>query len=192
MERDLAKDLDPRASTDPSFGLPEHIVVGTRASRRPVQASKELYQFFEQEGLSEEQLAKLDEAISEYQGMPGALIPVLQRGQEIVGYLPPIVQQHIAKGLGVPESEVFSVVTFYSFFTMIPRGKHTIRVCLGTACYVRGGQRIVQKLQHELGVNIGSTTKDRLFTLETVRCLGCCSLAPVMLVGQNVHLQLDS
>lgn len=191
MERNLNENRDAHVSADALAGFPEHLMPGPRLRRWPVQTSKELRQFFEQEELSEEQLARLNEAISEQQGMPGALIPVLQRAQEIVGYLPSVVQQHISKGLGVPESEVFSVVTFYSFFTMVPRGKYMIRVCLGTACYVRGGQRIVQKLQQELGVRIGSTTEDRLFTLETVRCIGCCSLAPVMLVGQDVHLQLD-
>lgn len=191
MERNLNENRDAHVSADALAGFPEHLMPGPRLRRWPVQTSKELRQFFEQEELSEEQLARLNEAISEQQGMPGALIPVLQRAQEIVGYLPSVVQQHISKGLGVPESEVFSVVTFYSFFTMVPRGKYTIRVCLGTACYVRGGQRIVQKLQQELRVRIGSTTEDRLFTLETVRCIGCCSLAPVMLVGQDVHLQLD-
>lgn len=192
MERNLSEDRDARLSTGTMVGFPDHLVVGHRVYRWPVQTSKELRQFFEEEGLSEGKLARLNEAVSQHQGMPGALIPVLQCAQDIAGYLPPVLQQHIAKGLGVPESEVFGVVTFYSFFTMIPRGKHTIRVCLGTACYVRGGQRIVQRLQQELGVDIGCTTQDRLFTLETVRCVGCCSLAPVMLVGQDVHLQLDS
>lgn len=192
MDKNLSQNPDARASVDTLVGFPEGLLVGPTMRRRPVQTSKELHRFFEEEGLSEEQLAGLNEAISEHQGAPGALIPVLQSAQDIVGYLPVVVQQHIAKGLDVPESEVFGVVTFYSFFTMVPRGKYTIRVCLGTACYVRGGQRIVQKLQQELGVQIGLTTRDRLFTLETVRCLGCCSLAPVMLVGQDVHLQLDS
>jgi len=192
MDSNLSGNPDEGASRDVMAGLPEGVVLGQAVRRRPLQVSKELRRFFEEEGLGEEQLAKLNQVIMEHQGTSGALIPVLQAAQEIVGYLPVVVQQHIAKGLDVPESEVFGVVTFYSFFTMIPRGKFTIRVCLGTACYVRGGQRIAQKLQQQLGVQIGETTRDRRFTLETVRCLGCCSLAPVMLVGHDVHLQLDS
>ena len=151
---------------------------------------KELERFFEQEGLSKESLEELGEVIAQYRTKPGPLIPVLHRAQQIVGYLPPVVQQYVAAGLGISPTEVYSVVTFYSFFTMIPRGRHTVRVCLGTACYLAGAGRLVQRLENELGVPVGQTTKDRRFTLETVRCVGCCSLAPVILIGKDVHQQL--
>jgi NADH-quinone oxidoreductase subunit E/NADP-reducing hydrogenase subunit HndA len=97
------------------------------------------------------------------------------------------VQKKIASGLNLPLSRVYGVVTFYSFFTMTPRGKHTVRVCLGTACYVRGGKAIYEKLEKEFGITEGETTPDRMFTLETVRCLGACGLGPVVVVDEDVH-----
>jgi NADH-quinone oxidoreductase subunit E/NADP-reducing hydrogenase subunit HndA len=100
------------------------------------------------------------------------------------------ILQIIAKGLNLPLSRVYGVVTFYSFFTMTPRGKHTMRVCLGTACYVRGGKNIYDNVKKELKVEEGETTEDRLFTLETVRCVGACGLGPVIFVGENVHGRL--
>lgn len=154
--------------------------------------SKELEAFLEKEELGSEALEALNQLIAEHRGEPGVLIPVLQKAQPIVGYLPPVVQKHIAAGLNLRPADVASVVTFYSFFSEVPRGRHLIRVCLGTACYVSGGNRIVRYLQRELGVAVGERTKDRRFTLDTVRCLGCCSLAPVMVVGEDVHQQLES
>jgi NADH:ubiquinone oxidoreductase subunit E len=94
--------------------------------------------------------------------------------------------------LNLPLSRVYGVVTFYSFFTMTPRGKHTVRVCLGTACYVRGGKAIAETLQKALGINDGETTPDRMFTLETVRCLGACGLGPVVVVDEDIHGRLKS
>ena len=143
------------------------------------------------EEITKEQWEKIDEIIMNLKDRPGALIPVLQGVQEAVGYLPPEVQKRIAKGLNIPTSEVLSVVTFYSFFTMVPRGKHVIRVCLGTACYVKGGNKILSRIKNELGIQVGETTEDMLYTLEAVRCLGACGLAPVMVVGNNVHGRID-
>ncbi len=137
-----------------------------------------------------EQLAEVDEIIKSHAGKPGSLIPVLEQVQEILGYLPMSVQQRVAKGLNIPVANVYGVVTFYSFFTMVPRGKHNIRVCLGTACYVRGGQRILEALQGLLGIEPGGCTPDRLFSLETVRCLGACGLAPVMVIDEDTHGQM--
>jgi len=137
-----------------------------------------------------EQLAAVDAVIERYKGKPGSLIPVLEDIQEILGYLPKSIQRRVAIGLGIPLSEVYGVVTFYSFFTMVPRGKHTIRVCLGTACYVRGGQRNLQELCHCLKVGPGETTEDRRFSLETVRCLGACGLAPAMVVDGDTYPQV--
>lgn len=129
--------------------------------------------------------AELDRVIREFRHRPGALIPVLQRAQEIVGYLPPVVQKKVARGLNLPDAEVHSVVSFYSFFTMKPRGDHNIRVCLGTACYVRGIEGVVKKIRDTLKIEVGETTDDRKFSLEGVRCLGACGLAPVMVVDQD-------
>ena len=144
-------------------------------------------------GLAEftaEQLAQVDKIIADHRGKPGALIPVLERVQDVCGYLPMEIQSMVAKGLGLPIANVFGVVTFYSFFTMIPRGKHVIRVCLGTACYVRGGQRILDKLVELLKIQPGECTEDRNFSLETVRCLGACGLAPVVVIDEDTHGQV--
>ncbi len=135
-------------------------------------------------------LAKLHELISEYRGQPGALIPVLQQAQELFGYLPREVQEIIAEGLRVPLTEVFGVVTFYSQFTMEPKGKHTIGVCLGTACYVRGAQLVLDEIKQELGIEVGETTADGLFTIDATRCIGACGLAPVITIGKDVYGRL--
>ncbi len=134
-----------------------------------------------------EQVAKLDEIIARFKGKPGGLIPVLEEAQVTLDYLPIAIQERIAKGLNLPLAQVYGVVTFYSFFTMKPRGRHTIRVCLGTACYVRGGKTIAESVVKEYQVTEGETTQDRRFTYETVRCLGACGLAPVIVVDDNVH-----
>jgi len=127
-----------------------------------------------------EELSRVDAIIERYRSKPGSLIPVLEDVQEILGYLPKSVQRKIALGLGIPFSEVYGVVTFYSFFTMVPRGRHTVKCCLGTACYVRGGKKILEKLSTTLGIDPGETTADRPFSLRTVGCLGACGLAPVV------------
>jgi len=134
-----------------------------------------------------EQLAKLNAIIEKHKGKPGGLIPVLEEAQIVLEYLPVSVQKKIARELNLPLSRVYGVVTFYSFFTMTPRGKHTVRVCLGTACYVRGGKAITETVQKEFGIEEGGTTADRMFTLETVRCLGACGLGPVLVVDDEVH-----
>ena len=132
-------------------------------------------------------LARLDEAIAEYRLVPGALIPLLQIAQGLFGYLPEKALRHICAGLNKSYSEVAGVVGFYSFFSTTPRGRHTIRVCLGTACYVRGGKRVLETFKHALGVNVGQTTPNRKFTLEVARCLGACGIAPACLVDTAVH-----
>lgn len=132
-------------------------------------------------------MAELDRVIKEYKNRPGSTIPVLQRAQEIVGYLPPVVQKRIAKGLNISPAEIHSIVSFYSFFTMRPRGDHTIRVCLGTACYVKGVETVLKKIKEVLRIDVGETTGDRKFSLETVRCLGTCGLAPVMVIDDDTY-----
>ena len=132
-------------------------------------------------------LRKLDDIIARNRKKPGSLIPVLQMAQEITGYLPPSILRHIAKGMRMPESEIHGVVSFYSFFTMKPRGKHNIRVCLGTACYVKAAEEIIRNLSEGLQVEVGGMTADKKFSLETVRCLGACGLAPVVVVDKDTH-----
>ncbi|MFZ6016777.1 MAG: NAD(P)H-dependent oxidoreductase subunit E [Nitrospirota bacterium] len=132
-------------------------------------------------------LDELDRAIKEYKKKPGSSIPTLQRAQEIVGYLPPEIQKRISRGLNIPAAEIHSIVSFYAFFTMKPRGKHTIRVCLGTACFVKGIETVLEKIKEVLKIGVGETTEDRIFSLETVRCIGCCGLAPCMMIGQAAH-----
>ena len=139
------------------------------------------------EEFTPEQIAKLDSIIEKYKGKPGGLIPVLEEAQVCLEFLPMPVQTRIAAGLNLPLSRVYGVVTFYSFFTMTPRGKYTVRVCLGTACYVRGGKALAETLEKQFGIKEGETTADRLFTLESVRCLGACGLGPVIVVGEDVH-----
>jgi NADH:ubiquinone oxidoreductase subunit E len=134
-----------------------------------------------------EQLKEMHVIIDRHKGKPGGLIPVLEQVQGVLGFLPVPIQEIIAEELGIPKAQVFGVVTFYSFFTMIPRGKHTCRVCLGTACYVRGGKAIAETLRHTLGISEGETTPDRLFSFESVRCLGACGLGPVVVVDEEVH-----
>jgi NADH:ubiquinone oxidoreductase subunit E len=134
-----------------------------------------------------EQVAKLDKIIAKHRGKPGCLIPVLEEAQVALEYLPVSVQKKVAKELNLPFSRVYGVVTFYSFFTMTPRGRHTVRVCLGTACYVRGGKALAEALRREFGIEEGETTPDRRFTFESVRCLGACGLGPVVVIDEDVH-----
>jgi NADH:ubiquinone oxidoreductase subunit E len=140
-----------------------------------------------EEASEEELLGRLDEAIVQYKDKPGALIPILQLAQGVFGYLPEVALKKIAKDLGKPYSEVAGVVTFYSFFSTVPRGRNLIRVCLGTACYVRGGMQVLQALKNELGIDVGGTTEDREFSLEVARCFGACGLAPVITINDKVH-----
>ncbi len=133
-----------------------------------------------------ELLARLDQVLEEYRDKPGALIPVLQIAQGIFGYLPEKVLKRISLGLNKSYSEVAGVVGFYSFFSTVPRGRHLIRVCLGTACYVRGGKRVLETLKQELGIDVGGTTEDGAFSLEVARCFGACGLAPTMMVDEEV------
>jgi NADH-quinone oxidoreductase subunit E len=142
------------------------------------------------EEFSLEQLDVIDNIISQNRHRPGALIPVLKDVQDITGYVPLSLQQRIATGLNLPFSEVYGVVTFYSFFRQEPIGRHLIKVCMGTACYVRGNKDLVEHLARDLDCKLGGTTEDRRFSLEGVRCLGCCGIAPVITVGEDVHREI--
>ena len=138
-----------------------------------------------------EELEKLDEIVDKYDGLANYIIPALKDAQEMYGYLPLEVQAKLAEGLNVSASHVYGVVTFYSFFTITPRGRHTVRLCLGTACYVKGSKEILEIMTREIGLKVGETSEDGRFTLEAVRCLGACGLAPVMLIGEDTHGNID-
>lgn len=140
---------------------------------------------------SNDQFEELANIIDLYKDTEGNLIQILHIAQEVYGYLPLEVQEYIANALDKPLSEVSGVVTFYSFFSTKPRGEHTIRVCLGTACYVRGGKKIVEALQKKLNVEIGGTTEDGKFTFEVARCIGACGLAPAIMIDDVVYKQVN-
>ncbi|MDI6780623.1 MAG: NADH-quinone oxidoreductase subunit NuoE [bacterium] len=139
------------------------------------------------EVFSSEQLAQIDAIVAKYGAKSNYLIPILKETQEMFGYLPAQLQRHIALGINVPASHIFGVVTFYAFFNTVPRGKYLIKVCTGTACYVKGAMEIITRIESELGIQIGETTEDKRFTLEAVRCVGACGLAPAVLVGEDTH-----
>ncbi len=131
--------------------------------------------------------AKIDAIIAEHSVRPGSTMLILNEIQGQVGHISKPMQNYIAERLHVPLKDIFGVVTFYSFFTMKPRGKHRVAFCLGTACYVGGAEMLIEKAQQIMGVKLGDTTPDRKFTLEPCRCLGACSQAPVVMVDDNVH-----
>jgi NADH-quinone oxidoreductase subunit E/NADP-reducing hydrogenase subunit HndA len=133
-----------------------------------------------------EKYIELESFIQSLETTKGALIEILHRAQDIFGYLPRDVQLYIARKLGVPGAEVFGVVSFYSYFSTKPSGKHTISVCMGTACFVRGADKIIGKFKEKLGIESNETTKDGMFTLKDVRCIGACGLAPVVMVDGKV------
>lgn len=137
-----------------------------------------------------EKMEKLEHILIEHKDMQGALMPVLHETQELFGYIPEEAQKRISEVLNIPLAEIFGVATFYSRFTLNPRGQNTISVCLGTACYVKNAQGVLDRLKEELNVEAGETTKDGKFTLEATRCLGCCGLAPVMMINEDVFGKL--
>ena len=137
-----------------------------------------------------EQEAQLKAVIESKKHIEGSLLQVMQDAQAIYGYLPLEVQQMIAEGMGVSVEEVYGVATFYAQFALSPKGKYTISVCLGTACYVKGSQKVIDRIQEVLGIGPGECTPDGLFSLEACRCLGACGLAPVMTVNDDVYGRL--
>lgn len=128
---------------------------------------------------------RIDEIIARNRSIPGSVITVLRECQDIVGYLPVELIDHISEGLNLSRSEVFGVASFYSLFSMQPKGRYQIKVCMGTACYVKGIKEVMSRVENEFQLKQGGTSEDRRFSLEAVRCLGACGLAPVMVVGQD-------
>ncbi|MGC7872774.1 NADH-quinone oxidoreductase subunit NuoE [Desulfosporosinus sp. SYSU MS00001] len=133
---------------------------------------------------------KLDEIIAKYRSEKGPLIPILQEAQEVYGYLPAHVLKHISKATRIPLSRIYGVVTFYAQFRLTPVGRNLINVCMGTACHVRGGAKVLETLEKELKIKDGATTEDGRFTLEIVACIGACGLAPVISINNEVHGRL--
>lgn len=129
----------------------------------------------------------LQAIIARHKGQPGGLMPVMQEAQDVFGYLPMEVQEAIARGMGKTLSEVYGVATFYSQFSLDKKGENVVSVCLGTACYVKGAQAVLDKIAEYLEIPVGKTTEDGLFTLQATRCLGACGLAPVLTVGAEVY-----
>ncbi len=136
--------------------------------------------------------AKLGKYINELPEKEGALISVLHKAQEIFGYLPKEVQEFVAENLGISLAKVYGVVSFYSYFTMTPKGEHPISVCMGTACYVRGAEKVLKEFNRQLGIATGETTADGKFSIDALRCVGACGLAPVVLVGEKVYGRVEA
>lgn len=134
---------------------------------------------------------QLDEVIHKWKGQPGGLLPVMQQAQSIIGCLDEEAQNYIAVAMDVPVTDIYGIATFYSLFTLEPKGKYSVGLCLGTACYVKGSQLVLDELQKILGgVEVGKTTADGLFTLDATRCIGCCGLAPAMMINGEVYGRL--
>lgn len=143
------------------------------------------------ENLVDPKQIKLDEVIIKYQDENGPLIPILQEAQEVYGYLPADVLKHISKGTRIPLAKIYGVVTFYSQFRLAPVGRNLINVCLGTACHVRGGAKVLDMIEKSTKIKDGETSEDRRYTLEIVACIGACGLAPVMSINGQVYGRLE-
>ena len=137
--------------------------------------------------ITPEEWEKVDQIIAEHKDKSGSLIPVLQQVQEVCGFLPEEVQNRVAEGLNMHPSHVFGVTTFYSFFTLVPRGRNIVRLCMGTACYVKGAEKVLQEFERILDITTGGVTDDRQFSIESLRCVGACGLAPVVMINDKAY-----
>jgi len=137
--------------------------------------------------LPKEKFDELEDYIETIETLKGSLISVLHKAQGIFGFLPMEVQKFVAKKLDIPAAEVFGVVSFYSYFSMIPRGDHVVSVCMGTACFVKGAEDILHEIEADLGIKTGETSADGMFTLKDIRCVGACGLAPVVMIDEKVY-----
>ena len=138
-----------------------------------------------------EAIARVEKICEDFRNDPGELISILHATQNTLGYIPEQVQRVIARQLGISPQKVYGVVTFYSFFSMVPKGKYPVSVCLGTACYVRGSDKVLEEFQRVLGIGVGETTPDGKFSLDCLRCVGACGLAPVATIGEKVYGRLN-
>ncbi|MEJ2157809.1 MAG: NAD(P)H-dependent oxidoreductase subunit E [Desulfobacteraceae bacterium] len=142
--------------------------------------------------ITDEMWSDIDKIIQTNRPIAGSIITALRECQNVVGYLPVELLDYISSGLNLPASEVYGVASFYALFSMTPKGRHTIKLCLGTACYVKGIKEVLNRIENTYQVKEGSTSEDRRFSLEGVRCLGACGLAPVMVIGQDTHGDISS
>jgi NADH:ubiquinone oxidoreductase subunit E len=142
--------------------------------------------------ITDDMWSQIDAVIEKNRTVSGAVITVLRECQNVAGYLPVVLLDYIGQGLNLPPSSVYGVASFYSLFSMVPKGRHTIKMCLGTACYVKGIKEAMSRIENAFQVEAGGTTEDRRFTLEAVRCLGACGLAPVMVVNEDTHGAVSS
>jgi len=140
--------------------------------------------------IKQENREKIEAICQSFNNNPGELINVLHQTQDFLGYLPAEAQEVIAQNLHIPTAKVYGVVSFYSFFSMIPKGKFPVSVCMGTACYVRGAEKVLDEFKQQLGIAVGETSPDGEFSLASLRCVGACGLAPVALIGEKVHGRL--
>lgn len=142
--------------------------------------------------ITDEMWTQIDKIIQANRPIAGSIIAALRQCQDVVGYLPVELLDYIAEGLNLPASDVYGVASFYALFSMTPKGRHTIKLCLGTACYVKGIKEVMSRIENEYDIEEGGTSEDRRFSLEGVRCLGACGLAPVMVIGQDTHGDVSS
>ena len=142
---------------------------------------------FQHPDITDDMWIQIDEIIDNNKSRPGSIITVLRECQDVVGYLPVELIDYIGDGMNLSRSEVYGVASFYALFSMQPKGRHTVKLCLGTACYVKGIKEVLDRISNEYKVEEGETTEDRRFSLEAVRCLGACGLAPVMVINQDTH-----
>lgn len=142
--------------------------------------------------ITPEMFDRIDQIIQTNRSIPGSIITVLRESQNVVGYLPAPLIDYISVGMNLPSSEVYGVASFYALFSMVPKGRHTIKLCLGTACYVKGIKEVLSRIENQYQIKEGSTSEDRRFSLESVRCLGACALAPVMVVDENTHAAMSA
>jgi NADH:ubiquinone oxidoreductase subunit E len=142
--------------------------------------------------ITEDMWVEIDKIIAEHRGVSGSVIAVLRKCQDAVGYLPLELLDYIGFGLNLPRSDVYGVASFYSLFSFVPKGRHTIKICMGTACYVKGIKEVLDRIKYTYKIEEGGTSEDRRFSLESVRCVGACGLAPVMVVGHDTHGDVSS
>ena len=142
--------------------------------------------------ITNEMWTEIDKILADHRYTPGAVITVLRMTQDVVGYLPMDLIDYVSHGINIPRSDVYGVASFYSLFSFVPKGRHIVKICMGTACYVKGIKEVMDRIKYTFKLEEGETSEDRRFSLESVRCLGACGLAPVMVVGHDTHGDVTS